>query len=824
MTLSTCWLWIGGALLVGAAVLLVPVVRRSLLSRLVFAIMKKIIPPISKTERVALDAGVVWNEGELFSGAPNIKKLMQVPYAKLSAEEQAFMDGPVNKLCGLLSDWQLWKQKEIPPQVMQYIKDEGFFGLCVPKKYGGLGFSNYLHSEVIKRLASRSVGLTITVMVPNSLGPAELLLHYGTDAQKNKWLPGLARGKEIPCFGLTEAQAGSDAGAIESHGVLFKGDDGKIYMRLEWRKRWITLAAISTLVGLAFKLRDPDNLLGRGEDLGITCALIPANTKGVVLGRRHDPLGVPFYNCPTEGHDVVLDAEQHIIGGLKGAGGGWAMLMESLGAGRGISLPSQSAGISALAARVTSAHCVVRRQFGNSLGKFEGLQEPLARIASKAYMIEALRCYTVSALDQGIKPPVATAMAKCYATELGREVVQDAMDILGGTGISMGPRNLMAVPFISSSIGITVEGANIMTRTFMIFGQGAMRAHPYVYKQVKACEQNNLVDFDKAFWGHMWHITKNKMRSGLYLITRAYAATRGRGQVAAESGRYVQKLTWASANFAILADVTMAFLGGRLKQKEKLAGRYADMLSWMYIVTAMLRRFEHDGRKKEHLPVFNYSMKYAFSQIQQAMEGIFKNFEGPWLFRVVMRNLHKWIYRMNAISTGPDDQLGVELARAVQKHGPLRDAVTQGVYMPPTGSLDIKAGGPTSEGASGDAGERASESAGSSAGGSAGGQAGESSREGVADGQSREQLWHLENVMREALRADALERKVKQAARRHKWPRTSIEKMAARAQQEGVLTEAELKQLQSTARLRREVIQVDDFSQSEYLAWGPPRA
>jgi acyl-CoA dehydrogenase len=394
----------------------------------------------------------------------------------------------VERLCQSCSDWQIWQERDLPPEAWEILKKEKFFGMIIPKEYGGLGFSAMAHSEVIMKLASRSVPLCVTAMVPNSLGPAELIAHYGTDDQKQRLLPKLATGEEIPCFALTEPQAGSDAGAIQAYGTLFKGSDGRLKLKLYWKKRWITLAAISTIMGMAFRLRDPENFLGQGEDVGITCALVPTKTPGVVVGQRHDPLGVPFYNCPTEGNEVVVDAEEAIIGGVKNAGKGWKMLMESLAAGRGISLPAQSTGNGKFALRVTTNHSVIRKQFGMSIGEFRGIHEPLARIAGYTYILEAARVFTCGALDQGIKPPVITAMLKYCSTELMRKAVIDSMDVLGGQGISRGPRNAMATTYISAPIGITVEGANILTRTLIVFGQGALRAHPYAYQEVVTLE------------------------------------------------------------------------------------------------------------------------------------------------------------------------------------------------------------------------------------------------------------------------------------------------------------------------------------------------
>ncbi len=661
-----------------AVIFNVPPIRAILVSSTIMKVMKGILPTISETERVAIEAGVVWVEGELFSGKPDFEKMRTEPYPSLTTEEQAFIDGPCQKLCQMIDDWRIWQDREIPESVMDYIKKEKFFGMIVPKEYGGLGFSALCHSEVVKVISSRSLAVGITVMVPNSLGPAELLAHYGTQAQKNKYLKDLAEGKHVPCFALTEPNAGSDAGAMTASGELFRGEDGKLYVKLNWNKRWITLAAISTLLGLAFKLRDPKNLLGKGEDLGITCALVPAETKGVVLGLRHDPLGVPFYNCPTRGVDVIVNAEDCIIGGLEGAGQGWKMLMECLGAGRGVSLPAQSTGGAQLSAAISSAHASIRKQFGMPIGRFEGIEEPLARITGTAYILEASRRYVCGALDKGIKPAVVTAIAKYNSTELMRKAVIDAMDILGGAGITRGPKNILSSGYIAVPIGITVEGANILTRTLMIFGQGALRAHPYAFKEVRAVEQNNLKDFDAAFFGHIGHVVRNLFRSiGLSLTRgRLSFAPSGAGPLAP----YYRKLAWASASFAIMTDVGMGVLGGTLKFKEKLTGRYADILSWMFLATATMRRWEAEGRREEDLPVVRFALETALSNIQTAFDGLFYNFKVPgfsWFFRGV---LGSWS-RINRISSGTSDGMGSQVAAIIQRPGEQRNRLIHGIYI-----------------------------------------------------------------------------------------------------------------------------------------------
>ena len=756
-----------GLIIAAAAVsvlfLVVPL-RRALVSSMVMKVIKGVLPAISETEKVALEAGVVWAESDLFSGKPNFGNLMKEPYPELTAEEKAFLNGPCDELCEMINDWEIWKNRAVPDHVMQFVKDKGFFGMIIPKEYGGLGFSALCHSEVVMRVSSRSLAVGVTVMVPNSLGPGELLIHYGTDEQKNKYLPLLAKGKEVPCFGLTEPGAGSDAGAITSEGILFKGDDGEIYIRLNWRKRWITLAAISTLIGLAFKLKDPQNLLGKGEDLGITAALIPSSTKGVEIGRRHDPLGVPFYNCPTEGHDVVIKAKDAIVGGLDGAGKGWKMLMECLAAGRGVSLPAQATAGVKLSFRVCSAHAAIRKQFGVAIGKFEGVEEPMARIGSAAYYIEAMRKYTLSALDQGIKPPVITAIAKYNGTEVGRRCVNDAMDILGGTGISMGPKNLLAIPYIAQPIGITVEGANILTRTLIVFGQGALRAHPFAFKEVAAVEKNDLKAFDAAFWGHIGHITRNTFRSVILSVTRGYIGSRGYG---GPVGRHFQKLAWASASFAIMADMGMGLLGGKLKFKEKLTGRYADYLSWMYIGTAVLRRWEAEGRRREDLPYVHYSMMVVFSEIQKAIDGIFANFDVPLLGWFFKGPLQFWS-GLNKFSELPLDWMGHKVSTLMMADTEQRHRMTEGIYMPKESSS------------------------------------------------KEERLVLLEKAFTVIKRSEEIDRRIRDAVKSKRIAKIKGPKLIDEALAKGVITAAEKTDLLKAEELRWQSIQVDDFSEDEY--------
>lgn len=670
--------WLIAAYLVLAVIFNVKPIRRALFSGPIMKLLDalKILPAISETEQTAIDAGTVWMEGELFSGKPDFKKMLDQPYPKLTDKEKKFLDGPVEELCEMVSDWEVYQRREFDDKTWAFMREKGFFGLIIPEKYGGFGFSANAHSAIVAKLASRCGPLATTVMVPNSLGPAELLMHYGTEEQKNHYLPRLADGREMPCFALTEPNAGSDAGAMQSTGEVIKGEDGKLMLKLNWDKRYITLAAISTVIGLAFKLRDPNEYLGKGKDLGITCALVPSDTEGVELDKRHDPLGVPFYNCPTRGKDVIVPIDA-IIGGKEGAGNGWRMLMESLAVGRGISLPAQSIGGARMAFRAIGAYAAIRKQFGINIGKFEGIEEPMARIGGYTYLMDASRAYICGALDQGAKPAVVTAIAKYNFTELGREIINDSMDIVGGAGISLGPRNLFGHSYISMPIAITVEGANILTRTLMIFGQGAIRSHPYALKEINALMERDVKAFDDAFTGHIGHVIQNKVRAFLLSLTRGRLAA---SPVSGPAARYYRKLAWASASFAFMADVALGSYGGALKMKEKLAGRYADILSWMMLATATLRRFEAEGRREEDRIFFEWSMQHAFYRIQSAFDEIYSEITVPgfsWAFRGPMA---LWS-RINRIGKKPSDSLGHKVAQAMQTRGSQRDRLTDGIYI-----------------------------------------------------------------------------------------------------------------------------------------------
>ncbi len=661
----------------------VPVLRRKLVSGIVLNVFRKILPAISSTEQEAIDAGTVWWDGELFSGHPNWEKLLAYPKCGLSEEEQGFVDNEVEELCAMLDDWDITHNRaDLPESVWQYIRDRGFFGMIIPKVYGGLEFSAQAHSAVIAKIASRSGTAAVTVMVPNSLGPAELLLHYGTEEQKGKYLHRLARGQEVPCFALTGPFAGSDAGAIPDYGIVCKGEfAGKKDVpgiRLNWEKRYITLAPRATLLGLAFKLYDPDGMLGTEVNRGITLALIPTDTKGVAIGRRHFPMNSAFLNGPTEGVDVFIPLE-YIIGGVERIGQGWRMLMECLAAGRSISLPASSVGGMKMAARTSGAYCRVRRQFNTPIGQFEGVEEALARIGAHTYMTDAARSFTALALDMGEKPSVISAIIKYHSTERGRIVVNDAMDVHGGKGISLGPGNYLGRSYQQTPIGITVEGANILTRTLMIFGQGAIRSHPYVLKEIAATREVDhdkaLHLFDDALFGHIGFALSNMARSLVFGLTG------GRGIPVPQDAvcrRYYQQMTRFSSAFALSADLAMAVLGGSLKRREKISARLGDVLSLLYLCSATMKRFADDGRPAGDLPLVHWAVQDALYKMQQALSGVIQNFPNIFV-RCMLRVL---IFPLGKRLTPPSDRQGHEVAALLMQPGEARDRLTYGMYIP----------------------------------------------------------------------------------------------------------------------------------------------
>jgi acyl-CoA dehydrogenase len=661
----------------------IPYLRRNVISGAVFKIFRKVLPQISATEQEAIDAGTVWWDGELFSGNPDWKKLLAFPKCGLGEREQSFLDNEVEQLCSMLDDWDITHiRADLPPEVWQFIKDKGFFGMIIPKRYGGLEFSAQGHSAIVSKVASRSGTAAVTVMVPNSLGPAELLLHYGTEEQKEKYLHRLAKGQEVPCFALTGPFAGSDAGAIPDYGIVCHGEFGGrqnvLGIRLTWEKRYITLAPAATLLGLAFKLYDPEHLLGGESSRGITLALIPTDTPGVQIGRRHFPLNSAFLNGPTQGKDVFIPME-YIIGGTSRVGQGWRMLMECLAAGRSISLPASSIGGMKLVARTTGAYSRVRKQFKVPIGKFEGVEEPLARIGAHTYMVEAARRFTALAVDLGEKPSVVSAIIKYHSTERCRVVINDAMDVHGGKGISLGPDNYLGRFYQQMPVAITVEGANILTRTLMIFGQGAIRSHPYVLKEIAAVNDHDrnraLHQFDEALFGHLTFALSNAARSLVFGLScgRGMATPHGK-----ETRRYYQQLTRFSAAFALSADIAMAVLGGALKRREKISARLGDVLSQLYLCSATLKRFEDEGRPAEDLPLLDWAMQDSLFQIQQAFDGVIRNFPNA-LMRQLISAL---VFPLGKNFSPPSDHLGHKVAALLMQPGAARDRLTSGIYIP----------------------------------------------------------------------------------------------------------------------------------------------
>ena len=669
---------IGAGALVAVAVLFgIRPVRAALFGKPVLKLVGGILPRMSETEKEALDAGTVWWDGELFSGDPNWRKLLEYESKELSQRERDFLDNEVVELCEMLDDHLVAHRGDLPPEAWDFIKAKGFMGMIIPESYGGLGFSAQAQSAVIARLSAHCGTASVTVMVPNSLGPAELLLHYGTQEQRDRLLPRLARGEEVPAFALTEPNAGSDAASMTSTGVVCRGEfQGRevLGMRLNWTKRYITLAPIATLLGLAFKLSDPDHLLGEQEDLGITCALIPTDLEGVITGRRHDPLGVPFMNGPTEGRAVFVPLD-FIIGGAENAGKGWRMLMQSLAAGRGISLPSLSSGAAQLSTRVTGAYATLREQFNLPIGRFEGIETPLARITGLNYLIEGGKRMTLGAIDAGEKPSVVTAIMKCYTTEAMRVVINDAMDVVGGAGICRGPRNTLATSYQAIPIGITVEGANILTRSMIIFGQGASRCHPFVQDELNAAAAKNATDFDRAFFGHTNFVFTNVARSLLLGLTGGrLVSTPGKGA----TGAYFQQLTRFSASFALVADFAMATLGGALKRKENITGRLSDALAHLYLGSGVLKNYIEDGRRESDRPAMKWAMEHSLYEIQEALAGVLDNLPNrpaAWLLKVLVFPLGKRHKR-------PSDRTASRLARAILEGGQLREDLTRDIWIP----------------------------------------------------------------------------------------------------------------------------------------------
>ncbi|MGD8926191.1 MAG: acyl-CoA dehydrogenase [Thioalkalispiraceae bacterium] len=726
-------------------------------------LFKKVSPKMSKTEREAIDAGSVWWDGELFSGKPQWKKIRQLKLPPLTEEEQAFLDGPVNQLCELLDDWQITHEKhDLPEEAWTFIKDNKFLSMIIPKEYGGLEFSALAHSEIVMKISTRSVSAAVTVMVPNSLGPGKLLLEYGTQEQKDYYLPRLAIGKEIPCFALTNPEAGSDAGAIPDFGIVCRGDfknqKDVLGVKLTWNKRYITLGPVATLLGLAVKLYDPDHLIGEKEDLGVTLAMIPTDLPGVNIGRRHFPLNMVFMNGPNSGKEVFVPME-YIIGGQERIGQGWRMLMECLADGRSISLPALSVGSGKLTSRSVGAYARVRRQFRLPIGRFEGVEEALARIGGYTYIMDAVRVMTAGALDLGEKPSVISAIVKYHLTEGMRQVVNDAMDVTGGSGICLGPKNILGRVYQAVPISITVEGANILTRSMIIFGQGAIRSHPYIFEEMSALDETDwdesVKKFDIAFFGHVRFFISNYFRSFFHGLTGSMFAITGAPRPAK---RYYKKLTRMSAAFALLSDLSLISLGASLKRKEKISARLGDILSYMYLATAVLKRFETQGCVKEDVPLLQWACDMMLYKIQVAIDGLLQNFPNrplAWILRFV-------IFPYGQRFKPASDKLGHRVAQLLLTPSQARDRLTAGVYIPP---LD-----------------------------------------------SDETVAALEDALVKVIKSEHIEKRLKKELKEYQPGYQVSEKMLKMAMDNKVINENEAKILQEAELARWKVIQVDDFS------------
>ncbi len=735
-------------------------IRRAVLGAPLLDLFRRILPHMSSTEKEALDAGTVWWDGDLFSGKPNWKKLHAYPKPVLSAEEQAFLDGPVETLCEMVNEWEITNDlHDLPPKAWQYIKDQGFLGMIIPKAFGGKGFSALMHSAVIVKLTSRSGTAAVSVMVPNSLGPAELLLHYGTKAQKEYYLPRLAKGLEMPCFALTSPEAGSDAGGIPDFGIVCRGPwQGQqvLGIRLTWEKRYITLGPIATLLGLAFRLYDPDHILGPEEDRGITLGLIPTDIAGVNIGRRHFPLNGAFMNGPNWGKDVFVPMD-YVIGGVDYVGQGWKMLMNCLAAGRSISLPGSSVGMAKLATRTTGGYGRVRTQFNLSIGRFEGVEEAMARIGGNLYVMEAARVMTAGAIDLGEKPSVISAIVKYHLTERGRQVINDAMDVHGGKGICMGPNNYLGRSYQQIPIGITVEGANILTRSMIIYGQGAIRGHPYVLKEMEATQEEDdakaLTDLDAAFFGHVAFTISNMARAAWMGVSCARLVMTPGDK---HTRQYYQQLTRLSSAFAWTSDVAMFVLGGSLKRRERLSARLGDILSQLYLASTVLKKFADDGCPEDDLPLLHWAMRDTLNRAQEAFYGLFENLPN----RVVAWGLRWSIFPWGRVFDAPVDTLGSKVVGLLMTPGPARDRLTQGMCIPRDENDPVTV---------------------------------------------------IDLALMAVIEAEPIEAKMRAAARAGTIAGEFASMLAADALAKGVITAQEAAALERAKSLRRKVIMVDDF-------------
>lgn len=739
--------------------------RQKWFTKRILNFYRKNMPTMSNTEREALSAGTVAWEGDLFCGDPDWDKFNNIAKPELTLEEQEFLDGPVEALCQTIDDWDITHNRaDLPPELWQFLKDHGFFGLHISKEYGGKGFSAYAQSQILVKVYGRSATVATTIAVPNSLGPGELLLHYGTEAQKNYYLPRLARGEEMPCFALTGLEAGSDAGAMTDKGYVTWGEyqgEKVLGIRLNWDKRYITLAPVATVIGLAFKLYDPDHLLGKKKNLGITCALIPRDTPGVVIGRRHLPCDIVFQNGPTQGHDVFIPID-YVMGGPEMVGQGWRMLMECLAAGRAISLPASAMAGAKVAVYAGGAYARVRRQFRMPIGRFEGIEEVLARMIGLTYMMDATRTFTAAMINLGEKPALASAITKYHVTEMGRIVSNDAMDIHGGKGIMLGPKNYLARNYQAAPIAITVEGANILTRNMIIFGQGAMRCHPYVFAEFEAAslddEHKSLLWFDKALMGHMTYFMTNFVRTLVLGLTSGRLVRMAKGK----KKRYFQQATRFSAAFAMLADISLLVLGGSLKRRENISARLGDILSYLYILTSVLKHHADQGENKSDLPIVRWASQYCLYQIQQRFDELLKNFPRRGLGYFL-----RWIiFPFGMRFSLPRDKLSQKIAYLFLEPTATRFRLSEGIFFAhvPSNMCAV-----------------------------------------------------LEDALSKVVAAEEVEKRVKQAVHDGKIKSDSLSDQVQQAFEKEIITKADLEIFLAAEEARLKVIAVDDFAADELV-------
>ncbi|TAM09807.1 MAG: acyl-CoA dehydrogenase [Nevskiaceae bacterium] len=722
-----------------------------------------ILPKISDTERQALEAGTVWIDGEIFSGNPDFKKILAENYNRLSDEERAFIDGPVEALCRMLDVYEIRRTHALPDEVLAFIKSSGMMGFQIAKEYGGKQFSRLAISTIMAKLGVVNATAGTFVVIGNSLGAAELITHYGTDEQKKAYLPKLAAGEYVPCFGLTEPTAGSDAAGIQARGDVFKdGDEVKI--RLNFRKRFITLAPVADLATIACTLHDPEHLLGpegapESGDYGITCVLVHRGTPGFTQGHHHQPIGDPFYNGPLVGEDVVVPVD-NIVGGAKMAGQGWRMLMEQLAGGRMISLPAGAIGAAKLAAKVVGPYSLVRQQFGIPIGYMEGVEDKVGKTAALVYMLDGARVFGCSAIDAGQQPPVVSAVMKAYSTTLGQQILIDSMDVFAGTGVMQGPNNILGYAYQSAPVGVTVEGANILTRTLMIFGQGATRCHPYALNVVNAVEANDVAAFKKNLLGWIGHFALNCGRSAVRYLTRGWSAGT---PVSGPTAKYFRRLAWVATRFAVLTDLAMFTIGGKLKVRGKLTGRYADVLAWSILATGALRRYEAEGRQHADLPLVRYAVEYALAQIQDAFDGIYANFGG--VLGLWLKTAGRLLLRLNPVGSLPRDDVGQAAARTIQGLTDSYERLTQDVFV-------------------------------------------------AEDGQGADRLL---KAFRQVCLAQVAVARIQRAQHQRKLPRGIPETLTAQALAAGVISAQDAAQVEAAYAARLAAVEVDEFTPEQYF-------